>query len=76
MYSTNTPHSPTPAYPELFRGPFYNHRRPSLARPKPVVRKLIGVSTWICHMRDLKIPQQPGFGLTPTEAYNDWKRRC
>ena len=58
----------------LFRGPYYNRRRSlPVRRTKPVIRKLIGVSTWVCHMRDLSIVQRPGFGLTPTEAYNDWK---
>ena len=50
------------------------NRRKLSRLTRPVVRKLIGVPTWICHMRHHGM-QQPGFGLTPAEAYKDWKRR-
>jgi hypothetical protein len=57
---------------KVFRHP-QNRRRSLPARQKPVVRKLVGCDTWVCHMRHTGA-QQPGFGLTPTQAYNDWKR--
>ena len=50
------------------------NRRKLSRLTRPVVRKLIGVPTWICHMRHHGM-QQPGFGLSPAEAYKDWKRR-
>jgi hypothetical protein len=69
----NTRNSLTPAYPELFRGPFYENRRPlPRSREKPRIHKLYGVDTWVCRLPGPR-PQMPGFGITPIEAYNDWK---
>jgi hypothetical protein len=56
---------------DLFRGPYYNRRRSSLAKPKPLISKLYGVSTWVCRVRGSR---DQGFGITPTAAYNAWKR--
>jgi hypothetical protein len=42
------------------------------ARQKPVIRKLAGCDTWVC--RGGGSPNL-GFGLTPTQAYKDWKHR-
>jgi len=68
----NTPLYPPHKYPNLFRGTFYENRRQSLpARQKPVIRKLAGCDTWVC--RGGGSPNL-GFGLTPTQAYNAWKR--
>ena len=48
------------------------NRRKISSLTKPVIRKLIGTDTWVCRYRDVR-PQIPGFGLTPSEAYRDWK---
>jgi hypothetical protein len=48
------------------------NRRKVSSLAKPVVRKLFGTQTWVCHYRPYSANY--GIGLTPTEAYNDWKK--
>jgi hypothetical protein len=48
------------------------NRRKISSLTKPHIRKLRGVDTWVCQYRYFG-PQIPGFGLTPSEAYRDWK---
>ena len=50
-----------------------SRRRPLPKAQKPLIRKLIGVETWVCHLRTHEM-RLPGFGLSPAEAYEDWKR--
>jgi hypothetical protein len=54
--------------------PCINRRRQVPKAQKPRIRKLIGVDTWVCHVRGLP-RTRPGFGLSPAKAYNDWKRK-
>jgi hypothetical protein len=50
------------------------NRRKVQLRTKPHIRKLRGVDTWVCRHMDARL-QTPGFGLSPADAYWDWKRR-
>jgi hypothetical protein len=52
----------------------YSRRRPLPKTQKPLIRKLVGVQTWVCHLRFHRTCIVFGFGLSPVEAYNDWKR--
>ena len=54
---------------KVFRHPL--NRRQSL-QVKPRIRKLIGAEFWVCMHR----PSGPhGFGVTPGDAYENWKRK-
>ena len=69
----------TPSSPPLRPSPLVfrefqklqENRRKVSSWTKPVIRKLPGVPTWVCHYRQHRAWY--GLGLTPTEAYNDWK---
>jgi hypothetical protein len=72
---TQDPSTP-PSHP-LFRGPYYNRRRSLLlGKPKPKISKLAGTDTWACRLLPHMTGWVPvfGFGRTPTDAYNEWKR--
>lgn len=71
-----TQNSPPRPPSNLFWGPYYNRRPPSLERPKPLISKLAGAPTWVCRVRgsDGTTAGNCGFGFTPTAAYNAWKR--
>jgi hypothetical protein len=59
-----------------YSNPFWRphvNRRPVPRAQKPLIRKLIGVPTWICYLHHHGACI--GFGLSPAEAYDDWKRR-
>jgi hypothetical protein len=58
----------------IFRGPYYSRRRSAIRQMKPLIRKLVGVDTWMCYWRDMR-PQVPGFGITPSDAYRNWKSK-
>jgi len=66
----NTPNSPTQPPSSLFRGPYYNRRRPlPKIQTKPHIRKLHGTVTWVCtHC----VAGPHGFGLTVGDAYRSW----
>lgn len=55
----------------------YKVRQSSQA--KPLISKLAGTPTWVCRYRSSMtggkfVSRVYGFGQTPTEAYNGWKR--
>jgi hypothetical protein len=59
-----------PTSSNMFRGPYYNRRRPlPKIQTKPHIRKLHGTVTWVCtHC----IAGPHGFGLTVGDAYRRW----
>lgn len=70
-----TQNSSTPPSHPLFQGPYYNRRRSLPVKPrKPLISKLAGTHVWVCRWRNPDDGDLRGFGLTPTAAYNDWKR--
>jgi hypothetical protein len=79
----NTPNSPTPPPSSLFRGPYYNRRRPlPKIQTKPHIRKLHGTSIWVCTHCSVGpwvcthcIAGPHGFGPTVGDAYRSWKSK-
>ncbi len=54
----------TKPWAQLFKGPYYR---------KPTIRKVKGTGIWSCHHDNYVLVW--GFGLSPAEAYRDWKSR-